>query len=343
MPPRLIPAGPRWRTIALFTLSGVLAAGVLVLAAAVAARDVQQVQDPQHVANEWREAMNALGINSVFPPTEDLHVGDIYAVDDGLPDDISSKKPLGRTMVIGHAAGTEALLKRTYQGIPRFPPSPKAYDGVSPVESEGHLFDAGGDLKALPIVAFPGVTVSTANATMANALIPRLRGLLGAQRSASQSMHVRIPQAETYGIYAADAADLLESFCHPSPNAPIRDICTDDGLRAVLSSRDPDILATGPKRHHVSLQLIYRVYLTRAIDYVYGAETAVGASIAEQRGKGRGKDPASESGDDQVSLHASTSDEADFKVTLPRPVVIGYVTIKTDPWPTPATTTARAP
>jgi hypothetical protein len=272
-------------------------------------------------------------------------------------------------MAITHVNGTEAVLRHTYGAIPRFPTTPKGYDGVSPVEAAGQLFDPDPDIISLPIVAFPGLTVSTASAASAGGLIPWLRGVFGFSRSASESVQMRIPQAETYGIYAAAAEGLLEDFCAPDGVPAPTEICTDSGIRRRLSSRNPGVLRKRPGHplNHVSIQFIYRVYMTRSVDYVYGADTSVGAA-AHSGGKPAsggpaGTEPAGPTPDatnqndalgdlrrrlgdagrtDQVLVESATRDGVALKVNLARPVVIGYAMIKTDPWPDPPDTAADA-
>jgi hypothetical protein len=150
-------------------------------------------------------------------------------------------------------------------------------------------------------------------------------------------------------------------------------VCTDTGVRLLLSSRTPNVLRTNgmesppaqaakpPKQpDHVVLVFIYRIYMTRSIDYVYGADTSVAAAaraVLERSDAGQPQAPPAlaampkaqtrldvardqfrESIEDvgqggQVSVASVTANGVVLKVQLARPVVIGYSAIRTVPWP----------
>ena len=189
-----------------------IGAGILILAAVASVRDTRESRNSQKVACDWRQAIMALGISPVFPPSEDLHVGDIIAVrelgNEKPCDTDSSDSILFRTMGIAHVPETEAALQRRYKDIPKFRPTPEKYDGTSPVSADGDIFAAPGILKSLPIVGFPGITLATANAeTVGLGVLSGIRAFFsGATRAASESVQIRIPEAETYGLGAADSA-----------------------------------------------------------------------------------------------------------------------------------------
>jgi hypothetical protein len=129
-----------------------VAFAILAIAAVTSVRDVRQANDTDRVAREWRQAMRTLGIDPVFPPSEDIHVGDLPAMDDQETDNGGSQSVLFRSIPIAHIAATEEVLRNTYKDIPRFPTD---YDGTSPVEASAGIFDAPTAWKSLPIVAFP--------------------------------------------------------------------------------------------------------------------------------------------------------------------------------------------
>ena len=169
--------------------------------------------------------------------------------------------------------------------------------------------------------------------------------------------------------------NLLQNFCDrgesPSPNI----MCTDFGVRLLLSSRTTNVLRTKdtenpsapaakpPKQpDHVVLLFIYRIYMTRSIDYVYGADTTVAAAaraVLERSAAGQtqtalaltatpeaptrqgldiardqlpqGVENVGQGG--QVLVASVTANGVVLKVQLARPVVIGYSAIRTVPWP----------
>ena len=189
-------------------------------------------------------------------------------------------------------------------------------------------------------------------------------------RTASDNVQIKIPEAETYGIYAADAMDLLEGFCNPNGVAGPNQACSETGVRLLLASvsssamsppptertGDPGSHAKSPKPpDRVGLLFVYRVFMTRSIDYVYGADTAVAATArsalegsqgepvtAATQSPHQGLDLARdqlrhELGDlgqgGQLSIASITRNGVVLQMQLIRPVVIGYLAIKVSPWP----------
>jgi hypothetical protein len=129
-----------------FVAGAAVAVGILILVAVVGTRDISQAENTEKVAHDWRRAMMTLGITPVFPPSEDFHVGDIIAFDDQKPNEKISDDGNGpssllfRTMGIAHAPGTEEALRKRYQDVPQFPPTPEKYDGISPVAADRDIF-----------------------------------------------------------------------------------------------------------------------------------------------------------------------------------------------------------
>jgi hypothetical protein len=251
--------------------------GIVVLAAADSRKDMKRADDPNLVVDEWKTNINRLGLKAVFPTREDFFVGDLYAFDpDAAPGNgISS-------MQIAHVAAADDAVRAAYSGLPRFPPSPKDYDWVSPVDARLNIFTTAGQLLSLPIVAFPDITIATATTRTVAAGLPKGRGKFGASHTMSENVVVRFPEAETYGIPADDANALLNKFCAPE-SGPINPTCGQRRVRDLLSSvvggdvlcpKNPARPSVSPP-HAVELAFVYRVYLTRSIDYAYGSDTAV--------------------------------------------------------------------
>jgi hypothetical protein len=279
-------ARTHYRSVTGFVAGMIVGCGLLAFAAMEGASDINRAHDPDKVGRDWIRTLEALGIKAVFPLSEDYHVGDLYAADQGAP---GGAKPrlLFANIQIAHIPGTEAVLEATYKNLPQFPATPKDYDGAVPVEAMGDIFAPPATLRSLPIAAFPEVTVATASGQSVSGLLPWIRTALGAERSASESVQIKIPAAETYGIPAEAAELLLDQFCLPAPGQP-NIACTERRVRLLLSSLiGADVLCTANvppqdgvpgQTHIVNLFLINRVYLTRSINYVYGSDTEVAAA-----------------------------------------------------------------
>ena len=348
--------------IAIFVAGGVLGAGVLIFSTVIGARDIQQAEDPQAVACDWVRTITALQIYPVYPPSEDFHVGDLIAIRELGKDEVKpcdkgkSKSILFRTVHIAHVPGAETALQNYYKQISQLPLTPEKYDGTSPVIADHDIFTAAGPLKSPPIVAFPAITVATASAQTASAgLLSGVRNFfLGSNRTRSKEVQLKISEAETYGFAADDALRLIFRYCTNNF------LCTRDGVRQALSLKDENI--------SINLYLVSRVYLTRSIDYEYGADTAVAAEAAVQE-KLKGEPPHLRSAPpstvnprqqtqtqspEQNPEATGTRINQDFgylaqagklttawktsagvvlRMQLARPVVIGYAAIKFGPFP----------
>jgi hypothetical protein len=346
-----------------FVAGAAVAVGILILIAVVGTRDISQAENSEKVAHDWRRAMMALGIRPVFPPSEDFHVGDVIAFDDLKPNEKISDDGNGpssllfRTMGIAHVPGTEEALRKRYQDIPQFPPTPEKYDGISPVAADRDIFTAPDGLKSLPIVGFPGITIATASVQTASlGVLSGIRAFFsGATRTTSESVQIKIPEAETYGVGAQDAHRLLSEFCKGNFS------CTQAGVREALS-------LPGDVADKVDLYFITRVYLTRSIDYEYGSDTAVAAAVRaviDRSKTGQEPPPRPQPGPQtptatqtpeqtleaartqviqelggvgqggQLTSASTASAGVVFKMRFARPVVIGYAAISISPFPDP--------
>ena len=260
-------------------------------------------------------------------------------------------------MGIAHVPETEAALRKHYHDIPQFPPTPEKYDGISPVTADGDIFNAPDGLKSLPIVAFPSSTVATANAqTVGLGVLSGIRAFFsGAMRTTSESVQIKIPEAETYGVGAEDAHRLLSQFCKANFS------CTLTGVREALS-------LPADQADKVDLYFVTRVYLTRSIDYEYGSDTAVAAAVRavlDRSGTGQRPAPPATPGPQtptatqtpqqmlesartqviqglgglgqggQLTSASSAGAGVVLKMQFARPVVIGYRAISISPFPDP--------
>jgi len=250
---------------------------------------------------------------------------------------------------------TADALQKHYKDIPQFPQTPEKYDDTSPVTSGGDIFTLPDGLKSLPIVGFPDSTIASAKVETAGlGFLSGIRALFsGATRTRSESVQIKIPEAETYGVGAEEALRLLTHFCSASPS------CTNAGARAALSlPRDEE--------ERISIRFITRVYLTRSIDYHYGSDTAVAAAVRAALDRSATNQPpapaaspgaAPPTGTPQQILESArtqaireleglgqggqltsasvTSAGAVLKMQFARPVAIGYQCLSISPYPDP--------
>lgn len=236
------------------------------------------------VADQWNQSIAKLGIEPLYPPQEDISVGDVFLVvtGDRLTGKLSDSFPV-RALKIAHV-DMNAALKAVYAAVPQFPLTAKGErNGNGPEQNaaDHSIFDPPASRRHLPLVMLPGLSLVTIReASVGLGAMSTLLGSLGAAAGAEQSLELRIPSAETYGVPSLVARRHLEMFCgHPETAA----YCTEPGAREELSSLLGNIVLTkiedktspntGQYRLIVEIYLINRIYLTRSIETTIRAGT----------------------------------------------------------------------
>ncbi len=72
------------------------------------------------VAESWGESITPLGIEPIFPPAEDVSVGDVYVVLTAQNERVQSSALLGRSMKITHI-DMSTDIEDEYRKLPVFP------------------------------------------------------------------------------------------------------------------------------------------------------------------------------------------------------------------------------
>jgi hypothetical protein len=255
-------------------VAGVIAIAVFV-ALAAAMFFGRGPADDLNVVAQWNNTIAKLGIEPVFPPEEDVYVGDLFAVitEDRRSEGSIAKEPLlNRAIKIDHIDLTDEL-NRTYNAVPIFPktaPRPGSIHDpwMQEVNQSGIFTTSQAPRSVLGIAAFPGFTIHQQRS--ASGGLSGLFGLLGGSYQDDDLVEVRIPVAETYGVPSGIAAGRLSAYC---ADPFTRDYCTDITLRRHLSHVarglfDKKLDASGALYYLVDVQLalVNRVYLTRSIE-----------------------------------------------------------------------------
>jgi hypothetical protein len=278
--------------------------------------------DPQaeDIAAAWSSSIEKLGILAIYPPEEDFHVGDIWAVvankdyrdykDKKGPKD-SSTPLLGRAVRLDHidlrAEILEGIRNRTatFADTAEIKPDEKfrkqdANEIGVPANSDSKI--------SLTLSAFPGITISH-SVRAASALSGGLAGF-GAARQDQEIEVIRIPVAETYGAPAAAAYDRLDQWCR-DPKSKFR--CTDTYTRSLLAfAVDPGVRAVreGEYSNPLQLRLITRVFLTREIQHQRRQTSARGVS-GNTLGQPRDSTAPSTAAPDGSNVAAKANSDAD--------------------------------
>lgn len=325
--------------------------------------------DGRGVVTQWNDTIANLGIEPVFPPEEDIYVGDLFAVisADKRPGKGPRDQPLlNRAVKIEHIDMLAELME-TYNELPIFPDTdkpPKAIqDPWLQKANPNGVFATHGPRGLLTIAAFPGFTIR--HERVASGGLTGLGfGLFGSSQQDSDTVELKIPFAETYGVPSALAAGKLTYFCS---NPFTKDICKDKTLRNYLSYVAPGVLykeidpESGRPRYLVDVEiaLVNRVYLTRSIEQtiqlgrngaaimqaVREAASHVKAAPSPQKPDPQTPPDAGSAAEQRtldifdrlgadlpgglVSVIANSDSEYGLKQTFQRPIVIGYRAVRT--------------
>jgi hypothetical protein len=337
-----------------------LIALVVLLFAVVVIRPFETVRDPtgDDVAAAWNQSIGKLGIIPVYPPAEDVSVGDIWAIVAN-----SDQTPLlGKAVRIDHIDLKKQILEAAQQ--PTFAETVEAATGAAYARQD--RYEAAPDpskaaLIQLNLTAFPGITINHAiNAGAAAGT--GASGWFGAQRQQSQHEEIRLKGTETYGMSPIDAIFILNRWCQDEKT---KMLCSDDKVRTILSFTVGDMVLKTKNNSYTStiiLQLVTRVFLAREIEQKRVDDSARGGGVqagADPSQAASAANPpaasASDNSDAQrvaalaegvtktlaagaamgAKLSVLRSDGVDLSLrqTFQRPVVFGYraVTIRLPP------------
>jgi hypothetical protein len=234
--------------------------GIVVLVVAVAgggvvtlrwlASEPLETAETVNLEDEWANTIRKIGIEPVFPPEEDLTVGDVLAVvvKDNKPDaetddaKITAQTPLPkRAIKLAHVDVRKALTD-SYRLLPVFiaPPSTllppvkptaadnapaaqEAADDKTPATKQAaevkvtlpavvRNFLAETNQGDLPRAAFPKLKIQ-GSSNASGGLGASLGGFFGYGTDNRGLEELFLTEVRTYGLPSADAADLLKAFC----------------------------------------------------------------------------------------------------------------------------------
>lgn len=348
--------------------------GFIVVAAATFAlvRWAETGEQPKlSVAKQWNEAIQKLGFEPVYPPIEDIQVGDVFAMisDDAVSDSATDEPFAGRSIKLLHLDMTSEI-EDAYRAVYQFPATNARPDHDGQVWPQtvatDSLFKPPATRTTLPLVLFPRFTITNVKRASgsASAMSQLLGGGFGADASSTETVEVRFSATETYGVPAVPAELRLLDFCEDDAT---KGFCTQQGLRKQLSiligKRIDDKVKdrkTGVERPRfsVELALVSRVFLARSIQTSMGedggtrgnvgvnqqavlpaaaAQAAPVAAGASGDGKPQSPAPTPQAGPNGAPGGAiaferrATSNVLLPDTLLPRPVVVGFKSVRLRP------------
>ncbi|QCM11725.1 hypothetical protein CFBP6625_06615 [Agrobacterium tumefaciens] len=331
--------------------ASLLAAGIVIGSAGLFFLMGETDVTDDYLPKRWNESIRRLGIEPVYPPQEDIYVGDIIAevVDSGhkfksLPRDLESESFIGRYVKITQIPNLRGYL---------------AVKSDAPYFGDSTWLD---DKKGLT-VSQPRTEVTTEGTTsglqVKDALFPvikieRKEGMAGVLRNIAfggaraDIEEIELQNVQTYAINPFHAQSALMSFCDDE-NTKV--YCADEYLREKLSyilSRD--ILRTAETEdcgsryiYDIRLLVVRQAFLTRGVTVTNGrgrsafldargvkrdtskemADAAAAATSQPQGGQVNAEDMSGK--DNSISSINSSGLFSDRQFA--RPLVIGFKSV----------------
>jgi hypothetical protein len=258
--------------------------------------------DPGYVAKEWATTFREFGIVPVFPPREDIQVGDVYAMP--LPPDSelqlrAVRSTDGRFLpipILLASVDYKADLEAFYQSRFSFPATPNSIPATQPnvfpqPTSQGNqTIFATGAANRLRLGGFPEFFSTQISQGGIGGLVPTeaVNIAFGALGSANKRVRVSVPMIESYGLPAGRVLAKISQtssgirFGGPGTPAGGEATITAAQLTQLLhpaGGTDPKTAAQIEEANAKAnakgyLVLITEVYATRSIDISVEAETS---------------------------------------------------------------------
>ena len=246
----------------------------------------------------YAKAVTQLGINPVYPPREDMQVGDIYAVESNPR--IDRIKLKSAYVAAANMTGPlETYLRSRYkfadtsiQTIPPAPPSPPPAQGADKPAPKGTETIARGqkgkrdgekllgpsDLTTLSIDALPQIEVDSGITIGVQGQPQGIAAVFGFAAAKTLKMSLQFGNVTSYEVPLGVADAALDSYCRDNLG-----FCTPDEAARLVNQKYQ--LGPGAKEYvrKAGLAMVAKVYLARQIVYVFDDAT-LAAAVAQAVG-----------------------------------------------------------
>jgi hypothetical protein len=287
---------PHWKTM----LAGVAAFIVVAVAGIAVVRWLTPPTEPiisasvPSLETEWNNTIARLGIDPVYPPEEDLAVGDLLAIVVGDEEDVVETKKtdpiLRRSVKLAHIDLRDQL-EKAYAMLTVFMPTPASAPqsgaAAAPAALASHrMFTADMPKNQLPQAAFPSLIIQANN----NANFDASGAGWGLAKFGASNRgfeELRLTDVRTYGLPSIRAMEALTNYCAAEKT---KDDCLETTARGHLERvvgpliNKVNVDENGANRFRVSIEIaiVNRVYLTNQILHVrrFGVAQGGGARVS---------------------------------------------------------------
>jgi hypothetical protein len=255
--------------------------------------------EPGKVARDWSCKIREMQVNPIFPPREDVHVGDVYWLPDvgkSPKDGYCDKKPDFMPMPshLFYLPEVNQLAYDHYMQRPNFPSMTQGTSSVS-VTTSGIVITGGSQTTAPSIsgsslfantstaqfgtttrtrlVGFPDFLTVEIDRASLGAILP-IQGVfasIGISSEDVQSASISIPVAESYGVPQGLALATLTKSAHTTT------ICN------IIKDNAEDAKNNPGARNEGGMHLVTEVFYTRAIDVNIQSNKAFALGLARDR------------------------------------------------------------
>jgi hypothetical protein len=226
------------------------------------------------IEENWNRTIKALGVSPIFPPEEDLVVGDVLAVVTGdvdidshvQTDSIARRAFVNRSVKLAHVDVSQAL-DAAYQNLPVFPAT---VGTVVPLRSGvARAFSDAVLLSNLPRAAFPRLKIQGVSNAAGGISSSGSSANYGA--GSQRVEEFELSDVRAYGLPSVVALQLFEAYCADPKTA---EVCMEATARKHLQRVVGDHIQqrfvderSGEYRYalDVEIVMVYRVYLTGSI------------------------------------------------------------------------------
>jgi hypothetical protein len=227
------------------------------------------------IEDNWNRTIKSLGVSPIFPPEEDLVVGDVLAVvvrdvdidSHEQTNTVARKAFVNRTVKLAHVDVSQAL-DAAYQNLPVFPAT---LGTVLPLRSGvARAFSDAVLLSNLPRAAFPRLKIQGVS-NAAGGIAADGSGSASYGAGSQRVEEFELSDVRAYGLPSVAALQLFEAYCADPKTA---EVCLEMTARKHLQRVVGDHInqryvddRSGDYKYalEVEIVMVYRVYLTGSI------------------------------------------------------------------------------